>query len=159
MDWCICIYLRTNIQIYKYIKLYIFIFSWKVLNTTKKFYLISPVAARRALSVQYGNSGLLTAGVKAYLNKCVFLCEPDRIHICDGSEEESKMLQELMLKQGSITPLKKYNNCWLVRTNPADVARVESKTFICTDRKEQAVPVTPSATAGALGHWISLADM
>ncbi|XP_039953031.1 phosphoenolpyruvate carboxykinase [GTP]-like [Bactrocera neohumeralis] len=133
--------------------------SWKLLNTPKVFYLISPVASRRALSVQYGNYGLLTAGAKAYLNKCVHLCQPDHIHICDGSEDESKVLQELMLKQGTITPLKKYNNCWLARTNPADVARVESKTFICTDRKEQAVPVTPISTVGALGNWISQADM
>uniref|UniRef100_A0A034WLG6 Phosphoenolpyruvate carboxykinase (GTP) n=1 Tax=Bactrocera dorsalis TaxID=27457 RepID=A0A034WLG6_BACDO len=133
--------------------------SWKLLNTPKVLYLISPVGSRRALSVQYGNYGLLTADAKAYLNKCVHLCQPDRIHICDGSEDESKILQELMLTQGTITPLKKYNNCWLARTNPADVARVESKTFICTDRKEQAVPITPTSTVGALGNWISQADM
>uniref|UniRef100_A0A0K8UHT1 Phosphoenolpyruvate carboxykinase [GTP] n=1 Tax=Bactrocera latifrons TaxID=174628 RepID=A0A0K8UHT1_BACLA len=133
--------------------------SFKLLNTPKVFYLISPVTSRRALSVQYGNYGLLTAGAKAYLNKCVHLCQPDRIHICDGSEDESKILKELMLTQGTITPLKKYNNCWLARTNPADVARVESKTFICTDRKEQAVPVTSTSTVGALGNWISQADM
>ncbi|XP_030387633.1 phosphoenolpyruvate carboxykinase [GTP]-like [Scaptodrosophila lebanonensis] len=113
----------------------------------------------RALSVQYGDAKSLTPVVKEYVEKCVELCRPERIHICDGSVEESKLLQALMLKQGTIVPLPKYKNCWLARTNPADVARVESKTFICTDRKEQTVPVTPDATPGTLGNWISQEDM
>lgn len=69
------------------------------------------------------------------------------------------MLRDLMVKQGTITPLTKYENCWLARTNPADVARVESRTFICTSRKEESVPVTKEATPGALGNWISPDDM
>ncbi|KAH8297472.1 hypothetical protein KR044_012696, partial [Drosophila immigrans] len=113
----------------------------------------------RALSVQYGDAKTLTPAVRDYVDKCVNLCQPERVHICDGSEAESKLLQSLMLKQGTIVPLPKYENCWLARTNPADVARVESKTFICTDRKEQTVPVTPKATPGTLGNWISEADL
>ncbi|XP_004527498.1 phosphoenolpyruvate carboxykinase [GTP] [Ceratitis capitata] len=133
--------------------------SWKLLHATKKFHLISPLIIRRCLSVQYGDPTLLTPDARAYLKDSIALCQPDRIHICDGSLNESKMLQEVMIKQGTITPLNKYNNCWLARTNPADVARVESKTFICTDRKEQAIPVTSNAKQGALGNWISPADM
>lgn len=87
------------------------------------------------------------------------LCRPNRVHICDGSNEESKMLHQLMVREGTITPLLKYENCWLARTNPADVARVESRTFICTPRKEESVPVTSTATPGALGNWISPEDM
>ncbi|KAH8418701.1 hypothetical protein KR222_011702, partial [Zaprionus bogoriensis] len=113
----------------------------------------------RSLSVQYGDAKTLTPAVKDYVEKCVDLCQPERIHICDGSPAESKLLQGLMLKQGTILPLSKYENCWLARTNPADVARVESKTFICTDRKEQTVPVTPNAKPGTLGNWISEADL
>ncbi|XP_068146196.1 phosphoenolpyruvate carboxykinase [GTP] isoform X1 [Drosophila tropicalis] len=123
--------------------------------TVQNFRLI----CRRSLSVQYGNVKALTPAVREYVEKCVNLCQPERIHICDGSQEESKLLQALMLKQGTILPLPKYDNCWLARTNPADVARVESKTFICTDRKEETVPVTPKATPGTLGNWISEADM
>jgi len=51
------------------------------------------------------------------------------VHICDGSEQENKMLIKSLLEAGTIVPLPKYENCWLARTNPADVARVESKTF------------------------------
>ncbi|KAM8711968.1 hypothetical protein ACLKA7_012477 [Drosophila subpalustris] len=113
----------------------------------------------RALSVHYGDSRALTPAVKEYVEKCVGLCQPEQVHICDGSTAESKLLQSLMLKQGTIVPLPKYDNCWLARTNPADVARVESKTFICTDRNEETVPVTPNATPGSLGNWISEADL
>nr|XP_044249312.1 phosphoenolpyruvate carboxykinase [GTP] [Drosophila takahashii] len=64
-----------------------------------------------------------------------------------------------MLKQGTIVPLPKYENCWLARTNPADVARVEGKTFISTDSKEQTVPVTEKATPGMLGNWMAEGDL
>ncbi|XP_037945293.1 phosphoenolpyruvate carboxykinase [GTP]-like [Teleopsis dalmanni] len=114
---------------------------------------------QRALSVHYGNAALLTPSVKSYVEECVQLCQPDKIHICDGSAKESQMLQTHMLQQGTIIPLPKYENCWLARTNPADVARVESKTFICTANKEETVPVTNEGTPGALGNWISKKDM
>jgi len=81
------------------------------------------------------------------------------VHICDGSEGESQLLQGLMLKQGTIVPLPKYENCWLARTNPADVARVEGKTFISTDCKEQTIPVTEKATPGMLGNWMAEKDL
>ncbi|EDV36407.1 uncharacterized protein Dana_GF11970 [Drosophila ananassae] len=113
----------------------------------------------RSLSVHYGDAKTLTPAVRKYLEQCVDLCQPDKIHICDGTVGESKMLQCLMLKQGTIVPLPKYHNCWLARTNPADVARVESRTFICTERKEQAIPVTEKATPSALGNWISEGDL
>lgn len=61
--------------------------------------------------------------------------------------------------EGTLTALPKYDNCWLARTNPADVARVESKTFICTDRREETVPQVAAGCAGKLGNWIADADM
>lgn len=69
------------------------------------------------------------------------------------------MLIKLMLEQGTITSLPKYENCWLARTNPEDVARVESKTFICTERREQTIPTTKNGVQGKLGNWISADDM
>ncbi|XP_017116770.1 phosphoenolpyruvate carboxykinase [GTP] [Drosophila elegans] len=113
----------------------------------------------RFLSVQYGDAKVLTPAVKQYVEKCVDLCQPERVHICDGTEGESKLLQGLMVKQGTIVPLPKYDNCWLARTNPTDVARVEGKTFISTDCKEQTVPVTEKATPGMLGNWMSEEDL
>lgn len=86
------------------------------------------------------------------------MCQPDKVHICDGSQRENEILLTLLQKQGTITPLPKYDNCWLARTNPADVARVESKTFICTERREQSVTTPAEGVKGSLGNWISPAD-
>lgn len=63
-----------------------------------------------------------------------------------------------MLDQGTIIPLPKYENCWLARTNPKDVARVESKTFICTEKREDTIPTTKNGVAGGLGNWIAASD-
>ena len=59
---------------------------------------------------------------------------------------------------GTITPLPKYKNCWLAWTNPADVARVESRTYICTEKREDAVCTPAEGVAGILGNWISPTD-
>ncbi|CAH2004460.1 unnamed protein product [Acanthoscelides obtectus] len=64
-----------------------------------------------------------------------------------------------MQKQGTIIPLPKYENCWLARTNPADTARVESKTFICTENKSDTIPSPKEGVKGQLGNWISPKDM
>lgn len=53
----------------------------------------------------------------------------------------------------------KLNYSWLARTNPADTARVESKTLICTDKRTDAIPTPKPGIKGSLGHWISPADM
>lgn len=48
---------------------------------------------------------------------------------------------------------------WLARTNPADTARVESKTFICTENKADTIPTPKEGIKGTLGNWISPPDM
>lgn len=47
----------------------------------------------------------------------------------------------------------------MARTNPADTARVESKTFICTETKSETIPTPKDGVKGALGNWISPQDM
>lgn len=113
----------------------------------------------RGFSVVNGDVRRLSPKVKSYLEESVALCQPQNIHICDGSLHEYNMLIKLMQEQGTIVPLPKYENCWLARTNPADVARVESKTFICTERAEQAIPTPKPGITGTLGNWISENDM
>lgn len=48
---------------------------------------------------------------------------------------------------------------WLTRTDPADVARVESKTVIATSRREDTLPPTESGVECQLGNWMSIPDM
>lgn len=113
----------------------------------------------RGTNVSYGSVARLTSGVKAFVEESVALCQPDQVHICDGSEMENKMLLKLMTEAGTIVPLPKYENCWLARTNPSDVARVESKTFICTERREDSIPTPQEGIKGTLGNWISKDDL
>uniref|UniRef100_A0A023FKA1 Phosphoenolpyruvate carboxykinase [GTP] n=1 Tax=Amblyomma cajennense TaxID=34607 RepID=A0A023FKA1_AMBCJ len=130
--------------------------------------LAQPVGAcARALSsspalhqqAQPATLSALPHDVRAYVEEKQRLCQPSAVHICDGSEAENSHLLDLMLKAGSIVPLPKYRNCYLARTDPADVARVESKTFISTERREDTIPTPKEGVKGTLGNWMSPGDL
>ncbi|WP_416198571.1 MAG: Phosphoenolpyruvate carboxykinase [GTP] [Sporanaerobacter sp.] len=70
------------------------------------------------------------------------MCQPDKIHWCDGSEEESLHLLEKMAESGAAIKLnpQKKPGCYLFRSDPSDVARVENRTFIASKNQEDAGP-------------------
>ncbi|MCH2073802.1 MAG: phosphoenolpyruvate carboxykinase (GTP) [Puniceicoccaceae bacterium] len=77
-----------------------------------------------------------------WVKKMVSMCEPEAVHWCDGSQEEADLLFEMMVERNMCIKLNeaKRPNSYLFRSNPADVARVESKTFICSQSKDAAGP-------------------
>jgi phosphoenolpyruvate carboxykinase (GTP) len=69
-------------------------------------------------------------------------CKPDHIHVCDGSDQEYQEMTRLMLQTGTaiaLNPQKRPNSIF-VRSTTLDVARVEDRTFICSQTKDEAGP-------------------
>ena len=78
----------------------------------------------------------------AWIKECQYMCEPDQIYWCDGSQEENDRLLAEMVASGMATPLnpEKRPGCYRFRSDPSDVARVENRTFIASKKKEDAGP-------------------
>uniref|UniRef100_A0A8C8YE92 Phosphoenolpyruvate carboxykinase, cytosolic [GTP] n=1 Tax=Prolemur simus TaxID=1328070 RepID=A0A8C8YE92_PROSS len=107
--------------------------------------------------VVQGNLDSLPQAVREFVESNVKVCQPEYLHICDGSEEETRRLLEHMEEQGVIRRLRKHDNCWLALTDPKDVARIESKTVIITQEQRDTVPI-PKSGVSQLGHWMSEED-
>ena len=70
------------------------------------------------------------------------LTQPERVHWCDGSDAEYQQLMSELQASGELMKLNEehYPNCFLARSHPSDVARVEHLTFVCTKNKDDAGP-------------------
>ena len=77
-----------------------------------------------------------------WIDEVTTLCQPDRIHWCDGSQEEYDQLAEEMVQAGTFVRLdpKKWPNSFAAFSDPSDVARVEDRTFICSHGQTDAGP-------------------
>lgn len=80
--------------------------------------------------------------LKQWIQKMASLCQPEHIHLCDGSQSEFDKLTAEMCAQGTMIALdpKKRPNSFLSRSTADDVARVEERTFICSKKKINAGP-------------------
>ena len=78
----------------------------------------------------------------AWVNEMVALCKPDQVYWCDGSEDEYNRLAEELVATGTFKKLNeaKRPNSYLALSDPADVARVEERTFICTPSPDEVGP-------------------
>jgi len=101
--------------------------------------------------------GLDTAPTKhkellAWVSEVAELTQPDRVVFADGSDEENARLCDQLEAAGTFTRLnqQKKPNSYLALSDPSDVARVESRTFICTERE---------IDAGPTNNWMDPADM
>ncbi|MEM7365442.1 MAG: phosphoenolpyruvate carboxykinase (GTP) [Pseudomonadota bacterium] len=87
-----------------------------------------------------------------WIDSMADLCQPENVVICDGSKDEYDRMWGLLMDAGVAKPLnpERRPNSYLVRSDPGDVARVEDKTFICTETEAQ---------AGPNNNWVDPAEM
>jgi phosphoenolpyruvate carboxykinase (GTP) len=87
-----------------------------------------------------------------WVDKMADLCKPDAIHWVDGSKEENEALCKAMVAGGTFTKLneKLWPGCYYARSDPTDVARVEDRTFICSNSRE---------AAGPTNNWVNPFEM
>ena len=91
------------------------------------------------------------AALNQWVEEVARLTQPEKIHWCDGSDVENQLLVDLMLSNGDLMRLNEetHPNCYLHRSHPDDVARVEHLTFVCTSERED---------AGPNNHWMAPAE-
>lgn len=107
----------------------------------------STIDARAKLSKYTSNPKVIS-----FVEDKVKLCKPSDLYVCEGTEAEWNNITQQLVKSNTIVQLnpKLKPNSFYARSDPSDVARVESRTFICSQKKED---------AGPTNNWIDPSQM
>ncbi len=109
---------------------------------------MSTTVASHTGSKQDPLAGVSNANAKAWIRECIDLCQPDKVMVCNGSNEELQSMYDTGCKDGTFVQLnqKKLPGCYYHRSNSNDVARTEHLTFICTPSED---------LVGPTNNWMS----
>ncbi len=106
---------------------------------------MAPIATHNTMKIT--NKALLD-----WVAEIADLTKPDSIHWCDGSDAENEFLCDLLVKKGTFKKLNpaKRPNSYLALSDTGDVARVENRTFICSEKQSD---------AGPTNNWMAPSEM
>ncbi len=78
--------------------------------------------------------------LNAWVQEMAALCKPESVYWCNGSEAENTEMCNLLVKNGTFSPVPARPGSYVCRSNPGDVARTEDRTYICSEKEVDAGP-------------------